>query len=328
MEPLQTLVVPWKPEVCWIIYSLGRDLAGGAIGISWFFRCVKLNTSSFPLLWIQMRLYLHWNRNHKGSWLLPPSTCCNCRISTHLPESISVYILPRQLHQGPCPTFLLPVSSWERSHQAQHLSHLRVSASQRRGFSVGSGTEGRRASSSASAQDFSDHGCFWAWVCTWFRYYSFWANPQGGGESGTWILASFSPPSPSRCSCKITPFTSCTQHRCLCANGQEEWGSGVVSMSQELSVSDLTGHLAALPHSILGVLQCGSPHLFLTLQFVVDQEAILTLPSWEHNPSLLKGFWDNLLQTSVHKAQLFLSLYINSVKGAQPGRALLDLGLR
>lgn len=68
--------------------------------------------------------------------------------------------------------------------------------------------------------------------------------------------------------------------------------------------------------------------LFLTLQFMVDQEAILTLPFWEYNPSLLKGFWDNLLQMSVHKAQLFLSLYINSLKGAQTSTALMDLGLK
>lgn len=193
---------------------------------------------------------------------------------------------------------------------------------------MGSGSEGRRASSSVCARDFSDHSCFWAWVYTWFGFYGFWANPQGGEESRPWILSSSSSPSPSRCSCKITPFTSCTQHRCPCANGHEGWGSGVVSTGQGLPVSDLTGHLVALPHSIRGSRSVAAHCLFLTLQFMVDQEAILPPPSWEHNPSLLKGFWDNLQQTTVHKAQLFLSLYTHSLKGAQTSTALMDLGLK
>lgn len=119
------------------------------------------------------------------------------------------------------------------------------------------GSEGRRASSSVSAQDFSDHSCFQAWVYTWFRFYGLWANPQAGGKSR---IPSSSPyPSPSRCSFKIHCSTHVLNTDVSVQTETRNRAFGIVAMGQELPVSGFIGHPVTHLYSILRIPYCTSP---------------------------------------------------------------------
>lgn len=115
-----------------------------------------------------------------------------------------------------------------------------------------------------SAQDFSDHSCFeGAWVCT-FQSHNLQTHPQASWGSRELASSPCSPsfPSPSRCSRKITPLPSCTQHttqRSLC---KQTLGTGHLEChpwARSFQSLTKTGCHATHPHSMQRVPQCASP---------------------------------------------------------------------
>ena len=141
----------------------------------------------------------------------------------------------------------------------------------------------------------------------WFRFYNLWATPQVDGESRTWILSTPSfPLSPSRCSCKITPFNWCTQFRCPCADRHNGWGTWSCHHGPGASSLWPYGTPCNQPFLILFRGSLTVPALCWILSaLTVSPESILTLPSWGYNPSSLSVLGDSLLQTSVHRPTSF-----------------------